>query len=392
MMKELIDMNKQVIEESTKNKEDAPKIYENTFTAFVKKWAWRINNIFSGISLSTYGIIGCVIGYLLYKFGVLGFVSEYIGYGLENLGLIMQGKNDLINFVKDTAIATKNTLLGFASSVGNFFDHSSVKTVDEYNKRSLERINLGNLMISKLYTDLGYANGFMSLVANNIDHFIFTKDPVNLLKLCDEIGHLKQFDIEKCKTDVITSYKVLHSEFPDIYDNLLDPGTFNTMLSTVNDKMLITNDYDPYKNVTEIPDLQKYLLNNTLKPYSLPFNNIEPMLLPIQTQNTLDKQYNTNSFVGIFGLLFLFIYMIKFFLNLGNKAIQKYTTKKQELPLTNNDIIEEVEGVNEINSATKGLSEEVDSEINSATYDNEDASTQIIDMEQQDESELRKRN
>ena len=84
--------------------------------------------------------------------------------------------------------------------------------------------------------------------------------------------------------------------------------------------------------------------------------------------------------------------MIKFFLNLGNKAIQKYTTKKQELPLTNNDIIEEVEGVNEINSATKGLSEEVDSEINSATYDNEDASTQIIDMEQQDESELRKRN
>ena len=30
-------------------------------------------------------------------------------------------------------------------------------------------------------------------------------------------------------------------------------------------------------------------------------------------------------------------------------------------------------------------SEEVDSEINSATYDNEDASTQIIDMEQQDE-------
>ena len=208
MMKELIDMNKQVIEESTKNKEDAPKIYENTFTAFVKKWAWRINNIFSGISLSTYGIIGCIFGYFLYKFGVLGFVSEYIGYGLENLGLIMQGKNDLINFVKDTAIATKNTLLGFASSVGNFFDHSSVKTVDEYNKRSLERINLGNLMISKLYTDLGYANGFMSLVANNIDHFIFTKDPVNLLKLCDEIDHLKQFDIEKCKTDVITSYKV----------------------------------------------------------------------------------------------------------------------------------------------------------------------------------------
>ena len=373
MMKELIDMNKQVIEESTKNKEDAPKIYENTFTAFVKKWAWRINNLFSGISLSTYGIIGCIFGYLLYKFGVLGFVSEYIGYGLENLGLIMQGKNDLINFVKDTAIATKNTLLGFASSVGSFFDHSSVKTVDEYNKRSLERINLGNLMISKLYTDLGYANGFMSLVANNIDHFIFTKDPVNLLKLCDEIDHLKQFDIEKCKTDVITAYKVLHSEFPDIYDNLLDPGTFNTMLSTVNDKMLITNDYDPYKNVTEIPDLQKYLLNNTLKPYSLPFNNIEPVLLPpIQAQNTLDNQYNTNSFVGIFGLLFLFIYMIKFFLNLGNKAIQKYTTKKQELPLTNNDIIEEVEGVNEINSVT---------------YDNEDdnASTQIIDMEQQDE-------
>ena len=151
--------------------------------------------------------------------------------------------------------------------------------------------------------------------------------------------------------------------------------------------MLITNDYDPYKNVTEIPDLQKYLLNNTLKPYSLPFNNIEPMLLPIQTQNTLDKQYNTNSFVGIFGLLFLFIYMIKFFLNLGNKAIQKYTTKKQELPLTNNDIIEEVD------------SEEVDSEINSVTYDNEDdnASTHIIDMEQQedighDEEELRKRN
>ena len=381
MMKELIDMNKQVIEESTKNKEDAPKIYENTFTAFVKKWAWRINNLFSGISLSTYGIIGCIFGYLLYKFGVLGFVSEYIGYGLENLGLIMQGKNDLINFVKDTAIATKNTLLGFASSVGSFFDHSSVKTVDEYNKRSLERINLGNLMISKLYTDLGYANGFMSLVANNIDHFIFTKDPVNLLKLCDEIDHLKQFDIEKCKTDVITAYKVLHSEFPDIYDNLLDPGTFNTMLSTVNsNKMLITNDYDPYKNVTEIPDLQKYLLNNTLKPYSLPFNNIEPVLLPpIQAQNTLDNQYNTNSFVGIFGLLFLFIYMIKFFLNLGNKAIQKYTTKKQELPLTNNDIIEEVEGVNEINSVT---------------YDNEDdnASTQIIDMEQQDESELRKRN
>ena len=380
MMKELIDMNKQVIEESTKNKEDAPKIYENTFTAFVKKWAWRINNIFSGLSLSTYGIIGCVIGYLLYKFGVLGFVSEYIGYGLENLGLIMQGKNDLINFVKDTAIATKNTLLGFASSVGNFFDHSSVKTVDEYNKRSLERINLGNLMISKLYTDLGYANGFMSLVANNIDHFIFTKDPVNLLKLCDEIGHLKQFDIEKCKTDVITAYKVLHSEFPDIYDNLLDPGTFNTMLSTVNsNKMLITNDYDPYKNVTEIPDLQKYLLNNTLKPYSLPFNNIEPMLLPIQTQNTLDKQYNTNSFVGIFGLLFLFIYMIKFFLNLGNKAIQKYTTKKQELPLTNNDIIEEVDVIDNEND-----NEETES------FDNE--STQIIDMEQQDESELRKRN
>ena len=227
-------------------------------------------------------------------------------------------------------------------------------------------------MISKLYTDLGYANGFMSLVANNIDHFIFTKDPVNLLK---------QFDIEKCKTDVITAYKVLHSEFPDIYDNLLDPGTFNTMLSTVNDKMLITNDYDPYKNVTEIPDLQKYLLNNTLKPYSLPFNNIEPMLLPIQTQNTLDKQYNTNSFVGIFGLLFLFIYMIKFFLNLGNKAIQKYTTKKQELPLTNNDIIEEVD--------SDIIEDENDNE-ETESFNNE--STQIIDMEQQDESELRKRN
>ena len=379
-MKELIDMNKQIIEESTKNKEDAPKIYENTFTAFVKKWAWRINNIFSGISLSTYGIIGCIFGYFLYKFGAIGFITEHLGQAIENIGLIMQGKHELVNYVKDTLVATKDTLVDFVSTVGNYFDHSSVKTVDEYNKRSIERINLGNLMISKLYTDLGYANGFMSLVANNIDHFIFTKDPQNLLKLCDEVSHLKEFDIEKCKTDVITAYKVLHSEFPDIYDNLLDPGTFNTMLSTVNDKMLITNDYDPYKNVTEIPDLQKYLLNNTLKPYSLPFNNIEPMLLPIQTQNTLDKQYNTNSFVGIFGLLFLFIYMIKFFLNLGNKAIQKYTTKKQELPLTNNDIIEEVD------------SEEVDSEINSATYDNEDASTQIIDMEQQDESELRKRN
>ena len=35
------------------------------------------------------------------------------------------------------------------------------------------------------------------------------------------------------------------------------------MLSTVNNKMLFTNDYDPYKNVTEIPDLQKYIANNT---------------------------------------------------------------------------------------------------------------------------------
>ena len=209
MMKELIDMNKQVIEESTKNKEDAPKIYENTFTAFVKKWAWRINNIFSGISLSTYGIIGCIFGYFLYKFGAIGFITEHLGQAIENIGLIMQGKHELVNYVKDTLVATKDTLVDFVSTVGNYFDHSSVKTVDEYNKRSIERINLGNLMISKLYTDLGYANGFMSLVANNIDHFIFTKDPVNLLKLCDEIDHLKQFDIEKCKTDVITSYKVL---------------------------------------------------------------------------------------------------------------------------------------------------------------------------------------
>ena len=72
--------------------------------------------------------------------------------------------------------------------------------------------------------------------------------------------------------------------------------------------------------------------------------------------------------------------MIKYFLNLGNKAIQKYTTKKQELPLTNNDIIEEVDVIDNEN-------------------DNEDdnASTHIIDMEQQedighDEEELRKRN
>ena len=58
---------------------------------------------------------------------------------------------------------------------------------------------------------------------------------------------------------------------------------------------------------------------------------------------------------------------------------QKYTTKKQELPLTNNDIIEEVDVIDNEND-----NEETES------FDNE--STQIIDMEQQDESELRKRN
>ena len=100
-MKELIDMNKQIIEESTKNRENAANNYENTFTAFVKKWAWRINNLFSGISLSTYGIIGCVIGYLLYKFGKIGLIAEYLGQGIENIGLIIQGKHKVIKYVKE---------------------------------------------------------------------------------------------------------------------------------------------------------------------------------------------------------------------------------------------------------------------------------------------------
>ena len=53
---------------------------------------------------------------------------------------------------------------------------------------------------------MGWGKGYLGLIFQNLDHFIFQKDPEQLIKLCDDVSNLKGFNREKCTSDIVNAY------------------------------------------------------------------------------------------------------------------------------------------------------------------------------------------
>lgn len=339
-MKELMDLSHQLLEEKAKNPNS--NNYEGGITGWVNKWAWWINNCFSGTNMAKYGIIAGVAGTFLYKIGALGTLVSWTGWLIEKGGLVLQGKVELLKYLSKAATSTKNTVLGWWSNILDWFDNTKVKTMDEYNKRTYERIGVGSLMLTRLFSIMGYGKGFLSLVANNLDHFIFQKEPEKLVELCDQISNLKGFDLESCTNDVVNAYDILHSEFPDTYNDLVNPSTFNKMVSTLKNKMFFTDEDSPYQDIRDIPDLQKYLIDYKNNPPT----SIPDFPMPKTPMIVDDNQSLMKNFFSFFGWISMLIQMLTGFWKLGNTVKQLYdnrtkntiTTDPDTLPLTNSNL------------------------------------------------------
>lgn len=305
-MKELQETNNKIVQSMTANSTAAE--YQRIINSFANKHAWSINSIFTG-KIAEYGIITGVLGLVLYKLGVLGSVYSYMG---SMVGLSYKAIKFCLNTLGFLGTFAVNT----GSKVKNFFknifpDHTYVNSVDDYSSYTNRRINITNMMIQKILSYMGPAKGYISLVISNMDQIIFEKNPEKLVQFCDKVmSGLKGFNMNDCMSDLVNAYNILHTEYPNIFEELTTPEIFNKMISTLNNKDSITSkDDEPYRNVKEFDDLKKYLIDykNNPQKYSTWYNKI-PTLPVFGTQHQLANIFGTTGWSYMFIQFLNYIY------------------------------------------------------------------------------------
>ena len=350
-MKELQETNNKIVQNMTANNNAAE--YQRIINSFANKHAWSINNSFTG-KLAIYGMLAGSTALVLYKLGVLGTVCSYIG-GMLNLSYkaVKSGLNTL-GFLGTIAVNTGSKVKSIFSNI--FPDHTKVNSVNEYSNYTNRRINITNMMIQKLLSYMGPGKGYMSLIVSNMDQIIFEKDPRKLVEFCDNVMNgLKGFNMNDCMSDLVNVYNILHSEYPEIFNELTDPETFNKMISTIINKDTITSkDIEPYRNINDFDELKKYLIdykNNPQQQKSSWFNNI-PNLPIFNTQPQLANIFGTTGWSYMFIQFLNYIYS---FLTRSKADNSDKTNNDNPDERTESSVGSYDEGVNLINSATEGL-------------------------------------
>ena len=380
MVKELMEMNQKLIEEQSKNIN--PNNYENTIGAFVNKWSWSINNLFSW-SLVKYGAIAGVVGYFLYKVNWLSSLISFAGYLTENFGLLLQGKLELQKKFEEFDKSTRSFFGRTWNYFASWIDPTRMGSIGQFNSLSVEKFFIGAKMFIYLKKIMGWGKGYLGLIFQNLDHFIFQKDPEKLIKICDDVSNLTGFNQENCISDVVNAYNIFHEAFPDMYNDLLTPKNFNRLLATVQDKSLFSEE-GGYKNISEIESLEKYLIDYSKNPPKNNDLNLPNIDLPIDNNQSLIR-----NFFSFFGWVSMFIQMITGFWKLGSTLKQMYdqrtqstiTTNPDRLPLTNNDLPTD---------STEQQGE--DDDTNSSPGKSEGPTIEMIDEPENDvEKNLRKR-
>ena len=199
-----------------------------------------------------------------------------------------------------------------------------MSTIRQHNSLSLEKFGIGFKMFIHLRRIMGWGKGYLGLIFQNLDHFIFQKDPEQLIKLCDDVSNLKGFNREKCTSDVVNAYNIFHEAFPEMYNNLLTPAEFNRLLATVEDQSLFSEE-GGYKNINEIESLKKYLIDYSKNPPKNNDLNLPDIDLPIDESQSLIR--NIFSFYGWINML---IQMVQIFWSLGSKLKQLYDQRTEQ--------------------------------------------------------------
>ena len=92
---------------------------------------------------------------------------------------------------------------------------------------------------------MGPGKGYMSLVISNMDQIIFEKNPEKLVQFCDKImSGLKGFNMNDCMSDLVNAYNILHTEYPNIFQELTTLKICKKTISTLNNKDSITSKDD----------------------------------------------------------------------------------------------------------------------------------------------------
>lgn len=258
MMKELVELNTRMVESKA-----TPEVYKEDVKSFVKGWSSTINNMFTG-PLSKYGIIRTIFGFLLIKYLNIFTLIQWVASMITTAGKAMKTVGDAAEWgynatktvgnyaskgyevVKDSASSALNTIKDTATKVLDLLDDTNIKSVNEYNDYYAMRLNMTNNMINYLQTFRDKGLDYLGLIADNIDHFLFEKKPLELVQLCDKVSNLKDFNATKCADDVTNAYTLLHLQFPQFYNELMDPRTFNKMVSSVDFEDIYNDDVSPY--------------------------------------------------------------------------------------------------------------------------------------------------